>query len=419
MVKKMQLGTKTPHCFSECPDIAGVELQTVINSALRQLNVLIDNTYNAYKSKYPMATRPKLYVYIVENKIDEINAFTDGQDIYIAAACMIGMHSYIKERLDTKKVNGERVVPKGLEVSSETRIYKYVLELIVAHELTHIWHSHSLWTKDTVRVKAPMLHLDDVTIFTEKVLVSELEIDEAKEKICEDSMYLTTTNGKLVVEHLADLHYLRQILEVDADCGAMNIVMMDLQHEINDICRKNLVGGDDQKRKEMRAIMGYHSYLIGLLMGAAGIMCGFFDSKRVGKPFDRLATLLASDHPVPAIRFLKMQATLLAIVHDRYPDESVAKFLLSETSSFAIDIFMHDGTSMDLRNCFWAPAQTKDAQEFISLLDRGWNIIRDSLQKYALTSIPDKYTDDQLKVQEGLIWYDSLGNPLKWSAEAL
>ena len=114
-----------------------------------------------------------------------------------------------------------------------------------------------------------------------------------------------------------------------------------------------------------------------------------------------------------------MQATLLAIVHDRYPDESVAKFLLSETSSFAIDIFMHDGTSMDLRNCFWAPAQTKDAQEFISLLDRGWNIIRDSLQKYALTSIPDKYTDDQLKVQEGLIWYDSLGNPLKWSAEAL
>ena len=112
MVKKMQLGTKTLHCFSECPDIAGVELQTVINSALRQLNKLIDNTYSAYKAKFPMVTRPNLYVYIVENKIDEINAFTDGQDIYIAAACMIGMHSYIKERLNTKKVNGGTVVPK-------------------------------------------------------------------------------------------------------------------------------------------------------------------------------------------------------------------------------------------------------------------------------------------------------------------
>ena len=105
MVKKMQLGTKTLHCFSECPDIAGVELQTVINSALRQLNMLIDNTYNAYKSKYPMATRPKLYVYIVENKIDEINAFTDGQDIYIAAACMIGFRV-----LDMSKEKNRRIL---------------------------------------------------------------------------------------------------------------------------------------------------------------------------------------------------------------------------------------------------------------------------------------------------------------------
>ena len=141
-------------------------------------------------------------------------------------------------------------------------------------------------------------------------------------------------------------------------------------------------------------------------------MCGFFDSRRIGKNFDRLAELLASDHPVPAIRFYKMHATLIEAVHNFYSDESMADTLLSQTNTFAIDIFMNDGSSVDFRNCFWAPVQTKEAQDFITLLERGWNLIHDSLQRCSTIDIPLKYTEEDLFIYEDMIWYDKHGNPL-------
>ena len=143
-IKKFIIGNteRTFRCYTSCPDEAGIELYTIINSALEQLNKLLDNTYSAYKNHFPQVTRPILYVYLREDDVANINAFTDGKDIYLSVAAMIGMDSYIRERLNTQKFNGEDLVPDDLRTTTQLRIYNYILELIVAHELTHIWHCH-------------------------------------------------------------------------------------------------------------------------------------------------------------------------------------------------------------------------------------------------------------------------------------
>ena len=40
---------------------------------------------------------------------------------------------------------------------------------------------------------------------------------------------------------------------------------------------------------------------------------------------------------------------------------------------FSIDIFMHKDSDMDIRNCFWASAQTKKAQDYIIQLAKDDN----------------------------------------------
>lgn len=413
MVRSFKIGAsiRTFHCYTECPDVAGVELQTIVNSALKQLNKLIDDTYNAFKTRFPSVTRPRLYAYICEQKIDEINAFTDGTDIFLSVASMIGMHSYIKERLNTKKANGDQLLPKGLEVSSEVRIYKNILEIIVAHELIHIWHGHKPWKEAVLRAGvASAITCDD--ILSEQITIDDASDDRANKEIIKDIANLQSRNGYLIVGNRIEQNYIQQILEIDADCGAMSIVLSQLQREIDGIMRSNLMSTPEKNKSEIRIIINYHSYLLGLLVGASGLMCGYFDKQRVGEPFDRLNELLRSDHPIPALRFYKMHATLLGTIHEFYTEKSVVDILLSQTDAFAIDIFAHDGEGIDIRNCFWAPAQTKEAQEFIVCLERGWNLIRDSLQGHALLTIPNKYTEDDLQVYDELCWYDRCGNPI-------
>lgn len=415
MIKRFRFGDtwRKVHCFTECPEEAGVQMKTVVDSVLKQLNKLLDETYDIYRTKFPKVTRPVLYVYICEDKVDEINAFTDGTDIYLAAAAMIGMYSYIKERLDTEKINGGKVIPAGLEYSSEIRIYKNILELIVAHELVHIWHRHRLWKQLVLQVatSAPAYCSDNV--FSEYVQIEDVLLEDLDENVPERLSNLTSVNGKLVLENTVDRNYIQQILEMDADCRAVCIVLMQIQREIDGVAKAHTTGNPTIDRDNIRMIMHYHSYVLGLLVGAAGLMCGFLDNQRVGKPFDRLSDLLHSDHPVPAIRFFKMHTTLLETVHHFFTEESVVNVLLSQTSTFAIDIFMHDGTSMDMRNCFWAPAQTREAQEFIVLLERGWNMIHDSLQQCSLVEIPNKHAEEDLTVYESMIWYDKYGNNLR------
>lgn len=84
------------HCYTSCPDEAGIELCTIVNTALDELNKLLDNTYNTYKNRFHKVTRPILYVYLREDDVANINAFTDGKDIYLSVAAMMIKHKKIQ-----------------------------------------------------------------------------------------------------------------------------------------------------------------------------------------------------------------------------------------------------------------------------------------------------------------------------------
>ena len=88
---------------------------------------------------------------------------------------------------------------------------------------------------------------------------------------------------------------------------------------------------------------------------------------------------------------------------------------MSSTDVFSVDIFMHKDHVMDLKNCFWAPVQTREEQEFITLLEKGWNLIHDSLQSFALLEIPSKFSAEDLLIPDRLVWVDKDGNTIRKS----
>ncbi len=399
------------HCYTTCPVEAGIELYTIVNTALEQLNKLIDNTYNAYKGRFPQVTRPTLYVYLREDDVANINAFTDGKDIFLSVAAMVGMESYIKDRLDTQKFNGEDLIPENLKTTTHLRLYFYILELIVAHELTHIWHCHKRWKCEVLRTRGENTLYTEDDIFSELVCIDKAIYETSKTQILSKIESLAIENGYLVCKNRAERNYIQQILEIDADCCAMCIVIGNLQKEMEPIIRA--YANDPQKSKnKFGTIIRCHSYLLGLISGASGLMCGFFDSQRKGEKFHKLSNLLASDHPIQAIRFFKMNVTLNQMIYTIF-DESIAEVLLLSTDAFSVDIFMHKDKVMDIKNCFWAPAQTKEAQEFVTLLEKGWNKIHDSLQSVSLIDIPNKFSAEDLIIPDYLILFDKDGNSIQ------
>ncbi len=412
-IKKFMMGdaVRTFHCYTSCPDDAGIELCTIINTALEQLNKLLDNTYSAYKKHFPEVTRPILYVYLREDDVADINAFTDGKDIYLSVAAMIGMNSYIGERLNTQKFNGEDLVPDGLRTTTQLRIYDYILELIVAHELTHIWHGHKLWKSAVLRTRGTIVsHIED-EVLSEMVCIEKKHPEQYDDGTLTDIEAFSIDSGYIICESVADKNYIQQILETDADCCAICIVVANLQKEMEPIAIA--YNSDPEKSKnKFKAIISCHSYLLGLIAGAVGLMCGFFDSQRTGATFEKLSYLLSSNHPIPAVRFFKMNVTLNEMIHTIYEDD-VAEMLLSSTDAFSVDIFMHKDHVMDLKNCFWAPVQTREAQEFITILEKGWNLIHDSLQNFALLKIPNKFSAEDLLIPDSMVWFDKDGNTIR------
>lgn len=410
-IKKFVIGgvERTFHCYTSCPAEAGIELYTIVNTALAGLKGFLDDTYNAYKDHFPKVTRPILYVYLREDDVANINAFTDGKDIYLSVAAMVGMESYITERLNTKKFNGEDLVPEHLRTTTHIRIYNYILELIVAHELTHIWHSHKQWKKAVLKTGgANITHIED-DVISEKVCIADSAYDALTNKESTEIESLSIENGYIVCGCKEDRNYIQQILEIDADCCAMSIVVAHLQKEMEPIAIA--YANDPGKNKDkLRAVIGCHSYLLGLIAGAAGLMCGFFDAQRTEASFEKLSHLLISDHPIPAVRFFKMELTMNEMVYTLFEDADMAELLLSSTDAFSVDIFMHKNQTMDIRNCFWAPVQTKEAQDFIVLLEKGWNIIHDSLQSFALLDIPNKFSAEDLLIPDSLVWFDRNGD---------
>lgn len=400
---------RTFHCYTSCPAEAGLELQTIVNTALDRLNGFLDDTYNAYKDHFPKVTRPILYIYLREDNVANINAFTEGKDIYLSVAAMIGMESYIKERLNTQKINGEDLVPEHLRTATHLRIYNYILELIIAHELTHIWHSHKRWKNAVLKYNgAPIAHVED-DVFSEKVLVVDSNNNEPAEADIAEIETLSIENGYLVCKSEAEQNYIQQILEVDADCCAMSIVIANLQKEMDSVV-KTYANDPEKGETKFRAIISCHRYLLGLVAGAAGLMCGFFDGQRTEASFEKLSMLLDKNHPIPAIRFFKMNLTMNEMICTIFKDPDVAELLLSGTDAFSVDIFMHRDHTMNIKNCFWAPVQTKEAQEFIVRLEKGWNLIHDSLQSFALLDIPSKFSAEDLLIPDSLVWFDKNGN---------
>ncbi len=408
MIKQIRFkdGIRTIHYYTDCPDDVGIELKTIVGEAKADLNTLLDETYAMYHAEFPAVTRPNLYFYIYPEDLGEVNAFTDSRDIFLSVASLVSMHSFIRERLDTTKIDGSSLVPEGMEVTASVYIYRYILRLIVAHELTHIWHRHGLWRRNVLQTADS--HWLDGTVFSEQVRVEALP--EAADLWSPEA--LVTTGGKLKAESQWEANYIQQILEIDSDCCAVCIVLAHLQREITRLQAEALTGDRQADAQALRGLLGYHSFMLGMVIGAAGILCGFFDSLRAGKPFDRLSQLLSGDHPVPALRFTKMHMTLLTMIHRVFEDDDLANLLLSQTNAFAIDIFMHDGSTVSLGNCFWAPAQTREGQSYLTFLERGWNLIRDSLQRYALLELPDKYTESEMQIYPDMIWFDRDGKAL-------
>lgn len=396
-------------CYEACPDEAPIDIRTVVNSQLGHANEFLDKTYAAYSKVYPSVTRPKIYVYIRPDAIKDVNAFTDGQDIFLSAGVMIDMESYISERLNTNRYDGREILPEELMASTHNQIWKYLMELIVGHELTHIWNGHRSWKLNCLINKIPsvgrLMAADDVM---DEAVTAELELEQNSIEL--DCINISA-DGNVTIINISDYNFLQQILEIDADCCSISMVvnkmLRETEIEMEEYAAKNGLSTSDH----MRYSIFYRSMTLGLITGAAGIMCGYFDSRIPGSSFTRLSVLLASDHPINAIRFYKMQMAVFELLHSHYQDEEIVSALLSEQNTFSVDIFMHKNGVKDFNNCYWLPVHTKEAQEFIVKLEEGWNQIHDSLQRFALLPLPGKYSDSELKVFDESIWFDHSGKP--------
>lgn len=399
------------HCYTRCPKEAGVELCTVANTVLDDLNLFIDDAWEKYRKISPLVTRPTLYFYLREDKDLSPNAFTDGRDIYLAPSMMLALNSFIDQHLVNGTIDGRELFPDFMKEETPLIIVRYILQLTVAHELIHIWHQHGAWKRNILKNVGNSASRLENDIFTEIVYEDDAHnFDEA------DVLGLTgieiMQDGMIPIDSKLKKNFIQQVLEIDADCCGMWIVLALLQKQMEAIVKPWL--GDRQKNGvKIGQFMSFHSYMLSLIAGAAALMFGFFDDKRTVRPFDCLTRLLIADHPIPALRFAKVDATMRTFIHRIWNDDETEKILLEGTDGFTTDIFMRDGSSWDMKNVFWAPAQTQVGQEFLTELEKGWNSIRDSLQQYSLLNLPPKFTDDELRILPEFIRFDSKGNLLE------
>lgn len=409
IVKRFRIGDRMISfcCYEACPDDAPIDIRTVVNTRLGHANEFMDKTYAAYHQAYPNVTRPKIYVYIRPDAIDDVNAFTDGRDIYLSAGVMIDMQSYISERLNTSRYDGREILPEELKVSAHNQIWKYLMELIVGHELAHIWNGHRSWKMNCVVNKISLSGrlMDDNDVLDEAVNTI-LKLDQENISLNNINVF---ADGTVLLSNNIDRNFLQQILEIDADCCAMCMVVNQMLRDTKKEMEEYVLKHNLSEKDYARGIIFYRSLTLGLITGAAGIMCGYFDSRIPGSTFARLSVLLASDHPINAIRFYKMLMCLHGLVRYYYKDEEIVSALMSEQDTFSVDIFMHKNGDKDFMNCYWLPVQTKEAQEFIVKLDEGWNQIRDSLQRFATLPLMEKIGEHNLRVFDESIWFDHAG----------
>jgi len=402
---------KVHYCYTICPREAGIELYTIINTELAELNAYLDRVYTAYKKVYPKVTRPKLYVYLRDDNNIAPDGFTEGVNIYLSASIMFALFEYVDEHINHAAVDWEKLMPAPLKENLPLQIYDRLLKIVVSHELTHIWHCHIKWMKSAGMFGDAMTNCNQDDIFFEMVKAVETDGERVGEGYMPGIDNLVIKEGKIYCNSKEKSNYIQQILEIDADCCAMSLVLNDLQRDMASLA-KLYVEEPEKHKKDINAVIACHRYLLGTVCGASALMFGYFDRKRCERPFECLSKMLDEVHPIPAIRFLRMDAVMRQMVHERFEDKEVERYLLDYTYIFAAQIFMDNGKTIDLKSCFWAPAMTEQAQIMIAELQNGWNAIHDSLQKSALMPLPGKFDPEELLVPNDLFWYDDKGNDI-------
>ena len=393
-------GNKTIFCYDKVPENQSEEMQVVFNTCLKIANDFIGYVYSIYKPVFDKITKPNVYLCFDPNDVSLINAFTDGSDIFVYGAAFIGMGSYITERLSTDNTDGSKIFIAGMEDASIMKIREYLIEVIVAHELIHIWHSHGVW-KRTVLPISETDH-DEAVLFDEITDISEDNSSSTFPMMSDDLFGALSSNQKNLIQ---------QVLEIDSDCGAINLVIKKIIDDAAPIVREAAQEQGEEKQRKLDFSIFYQRKLIGFLVAASGLMCGFFDREIFkGDYFRSLNCLDSFSHPLPSIRFYKMKLTINTVLYTIFDEEQIVSELLADDYTFRTEIFSHDEDgNKDTRNCFWAPVFTKEAQEHIVKLEEGWNTIHDTVALFSKMAVPEKFSAESMIIPEGNILFDRTG----------
>ena len=375
-------------------------MQVVFNTCLKNANDFIEYAYSRYKLAFDKITKPNVYLCFDPNDVSRINAFTDGSDIFVYGAAFIGMGSYITERLSTDNTDGSKILIEGMEDASIMKIRDYLIEVIVAHELIHIWHSHGVWRRTVLPISET--DYDEAVLFDEITGISE-DNSSSSFPIMSDNLFGSLSSNQK--------NLIQQVLEIDSDCGAINLVLKKIIDDAAPIVREAAREQGEEKQRKLEFSIFYQRKLIGFLVAASGLMCGFFDREIFkGDYFRSLNCLDSFSHPLPSIRFYKMKLTINTVLYTIFDEEQIVSELLADDYTFRTEIFSHgeDGNK-DTRNCFWAPVFTKEAQEHIVKLEEGWNTIHDTVALFSKMAVPEKFSAESMITPEGNILFDRTG----------
>lgn len=281
------LDGKPLFCYESVPEDQSIETRTVFNHCLKVARDMIDYAYNTFKPQFPKITKPNVYLCFLPNDVTVVNAFTDGKDIYMFGAVFLGMESYINERLDTLMEDPE-IFLEGLEAESKRKIRENLIELIVSHELMHIWHGHVQWMNTIMPISG---NEKKAEIIDEAITYSDNFKSVGFPELEAGLFRIVEPNQEML---------LHQVIEIDSDCGAITLMMMKLFNEVAPYIRKVTEASDEERKNIINSTALYQQKSIGLIIAAAGLMCGYFDRRMFGgNHFASLKYLNSGDHPLP------------------------------------------------------------------------------------------------------------------------
>ena len=390
------------YCYDMIPENGPFEAVFVLKHYLNLANNFIEETYKIYKDKFPKLVKPKVYLCFYNEDFKDINAFTDGVDIYILVGLLFGMDKYINERLSTMKSNGESLLLKGYEDASKALVYDYIIELVIAHELIHVWHRHKLWKKMNIKFNYNKCSITE--IIEENSTISECNDDDI------ENCVLLEIDNYFILENDMQYNLIQQVLELDSDCLGISLVVDKMLRKTQIEYNESVNYQKIEENKRYAALTFSRSQLIGYITLAAGLMLGYFNNQYENNQFNSLNALYVTNHPINAIRFFLMEITIFQLIHNCFIQKETKEILLKETKYYSVDTFSHKNGIRKIQHCFWAPVYTEIAQTHIIGLKKIWNQIQESLSKYSIFEIYDKFSESDMALVEEAVWFDNEGN---------